>query len=147
MARLSVIWVRLFQEHDRDALRRVYYESRRHAFHWLRRTLFQLEDFDNDTEGERVWVAVKDNAPVGFAGIWEADNFLHHLYVAPEHLRQGIGSLLLSTCMNSWRRPVTLKCMKSNRDAIRFYRKHGWFIESEGVSAVYGEYYLMKLDT
>jgi GNAT superfamily N-acetyltransferase len=139
--------IRLFQEQDRKALRKLYLESRRRAYRWWQSAFFTREDFDKDTEGERIWVAVSDGVAVGFAAAWERENFLHHLYVAPQHTGKGIGRLLLQTSVADLGRPASLKCLKANQAAIRFYNKNGWIIAAEGVSKGHGEYYLMKLET
>ena len=143
--------IRLFQEHHRDALRKIYLESRSHFFTWLDVSSFKLQDFDLDTKGERIWVAfdhapghaLSHKSPVGFASTWVPKNFLHNLYVAPQHTGKGIGKALLTTCMEHLGRPATLKCMESNKRALNFYLANGWVIKSQGMNE-HGGYYVMK---
>ncbi len=71
---------RLFSECDRNALRKIYLHSRKHAFDWMDSSLYKEDDFDRDTEGEKIWVATNGSKPVGFISVWEPDNFIHHLY-------------------------------------------------------------------
>lgn len=49
--------IRLMEEHDIPQLARLFLKSRRHTFHWVDPARFQLEDFEEQTKGERVWVA------------------------------------------------------------------------------------------
>lgn len=84
------------------------------------------------TEGEEVYVAEIDNQIVGFASVWVADNFLHHLYVLPRMHGQGIGSGLLEYC-GEWYGPLSLKCEVANQVAQRFYRKRGWTTGERGM--------------
>ena len=86
--------VRLFIEKDRDSSRHVYLESGRLIFNWLSPELLQAEDFDKDTEGEKIWVYESENKIVGFISVCEPDNFIHHLFVLPEFSNCGYGSKL-----------------------------------------------------
>lgn len=137
-----MIVVREFEETDRDVLRRLYACSRNAAFTWQAAEAHQLLDFDAHTEGERIVVAVIDGHVLGFASIWEADSFLHNLFVHPSATRQGIGHALLSYCSQYFSKPPTLKCMKANINATRFYETQGWRVLREDVAAE-GPYFLM----
>jgi len=141
----SQIQVRAFRESDRETLRALFQESRRVAFFWQPPESFQLADFDRSTEGERIWVAEQDGQIVGFASVWEPDNFLHSLFVAPQCLRQGIGTALLATALVHLGRPATLKCQQRNERAFAFYQQHGWTIAGTGESPE-GNYNLLKYD-
>ncbi len=90
---------RLFAESDRCALREIYLESRMQAFGWMDSSLFRLDDFDRDTEGEIIWVAHQATNPVGFISAWEPENFIHNLFVHPKVAGQGVGSALLNECL------------------------------------------------
>ncbi|RCK95307.1 hypothetical protein DM058_19225, partial [Klebsiella pneumoniae] len=37
----------------------------------------------------------------------------------------------------------TLKCLMENKNALRFYQRHGWTIEAQGASPE-GRYWLMR---
>jgi len=137
--------IRKFVESDRCALREIYFESRKHAFGWMDASLFTLEDFDYDTEGEVIWVATHTNTPVGFVSIWEPENFIHNLFVHPEAIGQGVGTELLNACLKRIGRPATLKCVKSNSKARRFYLSRGWIVVSEGEGPD-GKYELMQFE-
>ncbi|WP_052298132.1 GNAT family N-acetyltransferase [Methylophaga thiooxydans] len=72
------------RESDLAALCDVYFQTRSEAFHLLNPEDVIFDDFQKDTDGERVWVATLDDRVVGFISIWEQDNFIHHLYVLPK---------------------------------------------------------------
>ncbi len=63
-----------------------------------------------------------------FASVWEPENFLHHLYVLPQHQRQGVGGELLRHCTNTFGLPMSLECIEANVEACRFYENLGWQI-------------------
>lgn len=134
--------VRTFRESDREPLRRLYQASRNAAFTWAPADARPLTDFDRHTEQELILVALIDQKPVGFASIWEADSFLHNLFVHPQHQRQGVGRALLSHCAQHFSATPTLKCLQVNAGAIRFYSAHGWHVIGEGKSSD-GPYFLM----
>jgi len=135
--------IRPFREHDRAGLRVLYLEARVQAFVWLDTSRFREEDFDRDTEGERIWVAVCDGTPAGFVAAWEAENFIHSLYVAPRMAGRGVGTALLTHCLSRIGRPATLKCLTRNILARDFYLRRQWLIVSGG-EGTDGAYLLMQ---
>jgi GNAT superfamily N-acetyltransferase len=139
------VLIRDFLEADRQALREIYVASRRHAFPWLDAASLHPLDFDRDTDRERVLVASLDGGPVGFASIWEPEDFLHNLFLHPAVIGRGLGRRLLSSCLPLFRGPPTLKCLKQNTNAVGFYLHHGWRVLDEGTSAD-GVYLRMTLD-
>ncbi len=140
---MSIIYVRLIEERDRPALRILYLVSRTQTFSWLDHATFGLNDFDHDTEGESIWVAVADDQTVGFVSVWMPDNFIHCLFVHHATTRRGIGSALIKTALASMSRPATLKCKVRNVNAMRFYLAHGWRIHSYGENE-HDQYYLLE---
>ncbi len=104
---------------------------------------WRLEDFDAATADEQLWVAECDGQPVGFAAVWTADNFLHHLFVDPDWQGKHIGSALLAQVERTFTASGTLKCLMENKNALRFYQRHGWTIEAQGASPK-GRYWLMR---
>ncbi len=136
--------IKEFEEYDREELRKLYLEVRRTNFVWLSNEARTAVSFDVDTEGEYILVAWVDDHIAGFTSIWLPDNFIHHLYVADNYQRQGVGAQLLSEAVSRINRPVTLKCMKNNFNAMQFYLKHGWTIQHEGHTEE-GPYVLFEL--
>ena len=126
------ILIREFEEADREALSRLFVASRNATFVWTPPGAHSLEDFDRMTRGERILVAKLEGIPVGFAAIWEPDSFLHSLFVAPEFQGCGVGAALLAACDRYFSQAPTLKCIKANENAQRFYLSQGWRIIGEG---------------
>ncbi|WP_455221022.1 GNAT family N-acetyltransferase [Kaarinaea lacus] len=134
-----------FEEKYRQALSEIYLESRQRYFTWLDQSKFRHSDFSSDTNDERIWVACLQDKPLGFISVWMPENFIHHLYVHPDHTNKGIGGALLEHCKQQVNKPLWLKCMKQNVAAMAFYKKRGWLIESDGQNEQ-TDYYLMKWD-
>lgn len=137
------VLIREFLEEDRESLRNIYFVTRKKVFGWLDGDSLKESDFDKDTEGERIWICGKPEQIVGFISVWEPENFIHHLFVLPEFARLGCGSHLLKVCMANISRPVQLKCLTQNTDAMSFYQSKGWYTISKGISSD-GEYHLMQ---
>ncbi|WP_322094735.1 GNAT family N-acetyltransferase [Paraburkholderia bannensis] len=120
---------------DRPALRELFLHARREAFFWLTAGRLRLEDFDMQTEGEDLLVALDGNAHLaGFVSVWTPDRFIHHLFVAPASQRQGVGRALLRA-LPQWRaQRYRLKCLTRNEAALAFYRAQDFTPIDAGVS-------------
>lgn len=134
--------IKTFSEQYRNALRSIYLESRKSTFTWLETSTYQLLDFDQDTEEERIHVALEGDDVLGFISVWEPDNFIHHLYVSEHANGIGVGTQLLETAKKLSDKPLTLKCMNKNDMALKFYASKGFVIASQG-SDDYCDYYVM----
>lgn len=134
--------IRPWQESDRPFLRTLYLHARREAWCWLDGRDWKLEDFDISTRNETIYVAVDDGHRIGFASVWENDNFLHNLFIVPGHQGKGVGSALLHHVQARFTSTGALKCLVKNAPAIAFYQRHGWEIEATGASPE-GDYFLM----
>ncbi|WP_299416416.1 hypothetical protein [Acaryochloris sp. IP29b_bin.148] len=66
--------LRPFQPTDRPKLREIYLQARTLAFTWDSTGRYQLEDFDQATQGEVIWVAALGNRPVGYISWFLSDN-------------------------------------------------------------------------
>ncbi|WP_409422681.1 GNAT family N-acetyltransferase [Pseudaeromonas sp. ZJS20] len=135
--------ITLVRSQQLPALRALYLASRRAAFPWLDTSGYALSDFERDTRDEQVLVAGEGAEVLGFIAVCPPDQFVHHLYVAPDRLRQGIGRALLRAAR--WRYPALhLKCLVRNRRALLFYRAMGFTCLGQGTGA-HGEYYWLAL--
>ena len=114
---------------DDIALSHLYYRIRSEEFPWEAHVA--LGDFYRHTKGEEILVARADGEIAGFLSAWKLGRFVHCLYVAPEYRGMGVGSALLKEAGNLYGYPLALKCMKENRNALRFYKKLGWQITDE----------------
>lgn len=74
----------------------------------------------------RVWVAVRDAEILGYAAL-EGD-MLEDLYLRPDGLRQGIGTLLLDTVRRHSPEGVSLHVFQQNTDARAFYERRGFTV-------------------
>lgn len=114
------------KEKHRYELRRLYLISRIHTFFWENESSFTLTDFDHDTEGELVLIAIKNNKILGFISLYLEDNFIHNLFVLPEQKGVGIGTSLMKEAQTILKKPMKLKCLSKNKKALRFYESKGW---------------------
>jgi ribosomal protein S18 acetylase RimI-like enzyme len=128
---------------DRNQLSEIFVLSRKFAYPWLDPKTFVESDFVRETEGERLWVCELDDEVVGFVSVWEPENFVHHIYLHPNFVRQGYGKILLDSAISKLSGVVTLKCQKRNTRAFEFYRATGWKEIGAGHSEE-GEYHVME---
>ncbi len=144
MIPIPMVHLRPAREADLPALASLFLNARRESFHWCDPTIFHHGDFLIQTDGEIIHLAEDDEGTLlGFVSVWLPDSFVHHLYVAPGHQRQGIGSVLLRSLPSWLPLPHTLKCLSRNEGAIAFYEKHGWEEKDRGTDAL-GDYLLME---
>jgi GNAT superfamily N-acetyltransferase len=83
-------------------------------------------DFEAATREEDLWVAQSGLSIRGWIGIYRPARFIHHLYVDPDHLRQGVGRALLTLALGRCGGSAELKCDEANRPAQAFYLASGW---------------------
>lgn len=110
----------------RYELRKLYLVSRIDTFFWEEESTFKLTDFDHDTENELVLVAIKNNKILGFISLYLEDNFIHNLFVLPEKKGMGVGTSLMKEVQTILKKPMKLKCLSRNKDALKFYESKGW---------------------
>ena len=70
-------------------------------------------------------------------------NFIHNLFILEDFQGKGIGTVLVNEAIKMVGLPLTLKCVKSNINALNYYKSHNWKIEREEMGSE-GLYYLMK---
>jgi len=136
--------IRRAEVKDAAVLARIFLESRLKAFYWLNPARFRLEDFEKETAGEMVYVAEDGSGKIlGFISVWEPERFIHHLYIAPNQQRRGVGKQLLES-LSSWLPlPYRLKCKVRNEAACAFYRKNGWVETGRDIDEQ-GEYLVLE---
>lgn len=129
---------------DSAVLARIFVESRLRAFYWQNPARFRLEDFEKGTAGESVFVAEEGSGNLlGFISVWEPEQFIHHLFIAPDQQRRGIGKQLLESLPSWLPLPYWLKCNPRNEAARAFYRKNNW-IETGRGTGEHGEYLVLE---
>ena len=136
-----MIEIKDVDEKDYAALEKLYYNIRRKEFAWEKEVC--LDDFKKHTAGEKILVGFIDGAIAGFVSVWEPDLFIHNLFVLKAYRRTGLGAVLLAEANRKYGGPLSLKCMKENKNALAFYEKNGWQIRESGMCEE-GEYYFMR---
>jgi ribosomal protein S18 acetylase RimI-like enzyme len=139
----TAISIRPFNEADHEKLRELYLLCRISAFYWIDSNLFTLDDFDEHTLDEDIWVATRNNEIAGFMAVWPTDAFIHHLYIDAAYRGKGIGKTLLALAAQTYPAPLILKCLVKNEPAVQFYRALNWEVIGEG-SDTLGDYFLMQ---
>ncbi|MDN3699652.1 GNAT family N-acetyltransferase [Vibrio cortegadensis] len=133
-----------FQSHHYEATAQLYFESRVATFTFMDTAIYCLTDFVKDTDGEEIWVAVEQDTVIGFISIWKPENFIHHLFVSPKNLKQGVGLKLLNHAKSLSNR-LSLKCLVQNTNATKFYLSQGFTILETAGKGKEG-YYLMSFE-
>ena len=118
---------------------------RQNTFTWADPSGFSILDFDKETEGETILVAISDKTIVGFISIWLVDNFIHHLYIDDKYKKKSVSTALLKAALNKTKFPVRLKCLEKNTGAIAFYKKNGFCEKGRGVTEE-GPFILFELN-
>jgi ribosomal protein S18 acetylase RimI-like enzyme len=109
---LTAVKIRKANDLDIPQLEELFLITRRQTFRWEKPNKFKLNDYKKATEGETVFVAEdSDGKILGFVSVWEKDNppFIHHLFVASDQQRQGIGAALIRSLFSWLPRPYRLK--------------------------------------
>ncbi len=139
-----MIHIQKAQKEEYDDLRSIFLNSRRENFNWVEYDSLKLDDFDSSTEGELILTAKISNEIVGFISIWEEDKFIHNLFVSSNFKGLGVGKALINEAVKVVGLPLTLKCVKANKNALNFYLSQGWTIVEEVTEKE--PYYLMKYE-
>jgi ribosomal protein S18 acetylase RimI-like enzyme len=124
---------REYIEADKFDLSQLYYKSRVDTFSFADIKKFHHSDFEKDTNGEWILIALKDEEIIGFISIWTLDNFIHHLYVKENFQKMSVGKGLINESLKQkLGYPVKLKCIIQNKNACGFYESLGFVIDSVG---------------
>ena len=70
-----------------------------------------------------LWVLCADALPVGFMGL--SGTVIESLFIAPEHFRQGGGTIFLSHARHL-KGPLSVDVNEQNSQALRFYLARGF---------------------
>ncbi len=140
---MAFLKIREMENADLTALRALYNEVRTKEFDWEKEEQISERDFDRDTDGERVLVLEQSGEVLGFVGIYEPENFIHHLYVSQNARGAGVGRQLIQAALATSHDAFTLKCVAENKKALLFYEKLGFKKVSEGISED-GRYFVLE---
>lgn len=142
---LCAIEIRKPREAEVAFLRNLFYEVRKEEFEWVDSCSLLPDDYDSATAGEAILVAAIGGKAAGFISVWEPDRFIHNLFVSKKFRMRGVGAALLKEAARTFGMPMTLKCVKSNLNAVHFYLANGWKIKAEETGAE-GPYFLMRFE-
>lgn len=137
--------IRKYRETDIGDVFAIYIHSREEGS-FLQRAEVGLDSFVQLIEDEDLYLAIENEAPVGFVSVFAEQSFIHHLYVLPQYQRRGFGKALMNHIGNKYEHPLSLKCEKENKLAVSFYKKSGWKVFKTGSEIDGTEYILMTLD-
>ena len=100
---------------------------------------------EKEIEGEKIYAYYSPNL-AGFATIWEGDEiFLHFLFIKKSERRKRIGTALIKALLEYYKKPIKLKCLIKNKNALAFYKKLGAKECSFGES-IDGPYVLLSIE-
>jgi GNAT superfamily N-acetyltransferase len=137
------ITIRPSTPEDIGGLKKLFLEARQSTFTWAEPGAFRLDDFEQETYGEKILVAIRENEIAGFISLWEYDHFIHHLYIRDDLKGQGIGSALLDAAVSTVGYPLRLKCLERNTKALSFYQKKGFVAKGKGMAEL-GVYFRLE---
>lgn len=82
---------------------------------------------------DTVWVVEDENGrPAAFMAM--KDDFIDHLYVHPDHWRQGFGEALIRFARTLSPQHLWLYTLQDNVNARAFYEKNGFVVTKLGIS-------------
>jgi N-acetylglutamate synthase-like GNAT family acetyltransferase len=123
--------IRKATKFDEKQLVELFFITRKATFVSRSHDLIQRSDYLESTAEDDVSVAEVDGLIVGFVSTYPKDNFIHNLFVHPNHQKKGVGSTLLAFAENILSKPMTLKIAMDNLSVCVFYEKHDWYKISE----------------
>ncbi|MEU0933253.1 GNAT family N-acetyltransferase [Embleya sp. NPDC005971] len=128
---LGAVRIRAAQPADAASVAAVHMASRSATMPYLppqRRTHEEVTRWIGEvlTAECRVWVAVRGDEVVGYAAL--AGDLLECLYLRPDLLRRGVGTLLLEEVARHSPTGLRLHVFAQNDGARAFYRRHGFVV-------------------
>ena len=125
----SALLIRPGTPEDAESLATLYLAARRAAVPAIPPLVHSEEEVRawvrswEELSGHETWVATDGSRPVGLLLLVE--DWLHSLYVHPEHTGRGVGAVLLDLAKARRRTGFGLWVFESNQGARRFYLRHG----------------------
>ncbi len=127
-----------------EELKKIYYEIRKDEFFWEQS--ISEDDFEKDIEDQKIIIAISNDKAIGFLSYFEDTGFIRNLFIKKTARGKGSAFILLSTLATEENLfPLTLKCVKQNKKALKFYREAGFFIANDGIQDG-TEYFLLQLN-
>lgn len=143
--RRNHVLLRRLQNDDIERVMQIWLETNIQAHHYVDESYWKSQ-YDNVKQmisESEVYVCEKSGLIAGFIGL--SDNYIAGLFVASDFQSQGIGKRLLDY-VKEVKPELSLQVYQKNRNAIRFYLREGFVVESEAVDENTGECeYLMSM--
>lgn len=143
--RRNHIILRRLQKDDIERVMQIWLETNIQAHHYIDESYWKAQ-YDNVKQmipESEVYICEKSGQTAGFIGL--SDNYIAGLFVASDFQSQGIGKRLLDY-VKGVKPELSLQVYQKNRNAIRFYLREGFVVESEAVDENTGECeYLMSM--
>jgi GNAT superfamily N-acetyltransferase len=139
--KLTMIAIRPYTDEDLDNVVALWYGSWSHAFP----TLIHPQPFDQwksrfQTEYSKqsgAWVAAIQDRVAGFVVV--SDRIIAQIFVEVEMQGNGVGAALLNHAKTLYPSGLRLTTLQQNKQACRFYEKHGFIAGAAGVNPVNGQ--------
>ena len=93
-------------------------------------------------KGWSLFVADDDGAIAAMLALHISDVYLDQLFVAPEYQGRNIGRQLLAFTRQQLPDEISLRCVRENEKAWRWYEREGFIFETEQVEPMTG--FVMK---
>lgn len=122
--------IRKMEEQDQLQVAEIYLKTRLAAFTWASAEELKSANFQEDSQGEVVFVYVEEQAVLGFLSVYEPENFVHHLFIRTDQQGRGIGQELLNYRLANSQGSLSLKCLAANKQALAFYQHFGFKVTS-----------------
>lgn len=143
--RRNDVILRRLQKDDIERVMQIWLKTNIQAHHYIDESYWKAR-YDNVKQmisESEVYVCEKSEQIIGFIGL--SDNYIAGLFVASDFQSQGIGKRLLGY-VKAFKPELSLQVYRKNRNAIRFYLKEGFVVESEAVDENTGEHeYMMSM--
>jgi len=101
-------------------------------------------------QGWSLFVADQDGAIAAMLALHLPKKYLDQLFVAPEYQALGLGRRLLAFTRQQLPNEISLRCVRENEKAWRWYEREGFTFETEQVEPMTGfvmKYYRWKKET
>ena len=101
-------------------------------------------------QGWSLFVADQDGAIAAMLALHLPKKYLDQLFVAPEYQALGLGRRLLAFTRQQLPNEISLRCVRENEKAWRWYEREGFAFETEQVEPMTGfvmKYYRWEKET
>jgi len=140
-----VMVIRKYNETELETVFTIYQQT--HCAEYFKEVqIADFQIFEGIVQDEEIHVALIGDQIIAFISVYPPQSFVHYLYVLPDFQKRGAGRALLQHIRNIYDSPLSLKCERINKPAIKFYEEMGWKLFDKGSENDGTEYILLTLD-